>query len=131
MSVPDCAAPRFFRAFEVTRKTDLPFYAHSVDAHQSRMYGRTRWIMEPIPTPSEISALLELIRIFMRENYQALEPSKLKEEAEYLVNQLRKQAAGRVYEMMHLDGYYKERQALKPKIEDSFSACRPLKRLYI
>jgi len=85
--------------------------------------------MEPT---SEISTLLELIRIFMRGNYQTLEPSKLKEEAEYLVNQLRKQAAGRVYEMMHLDEYYYEdRQALKPRIEDSFSARRPLKRLYI
>jgi hypothetical protein len=86
--------------------------------------------MDPIPTPSE-STLLELIRIFVRENYQPLEPAELEKEAERLVDQLRKQAAGRAYEMMHLDEYYKERQALKPKIEDSFSARRPLKRLYI
>ena len=44
----------------------------------------------------------------------------LKEEAEYLANKLRKQAAGRTFEMMHLNVYYEEKQtepeALKPKI---------------
>jgi hypothetical protein len=52
--------------------------------------------------------------------YQPLEPSMLKEEAKYLADKLRKQAAGRPFEMMHLDVYYEEKQreleALKPKI---------------
>ena len=47
-------------------------------------------------TPSEISVLQELIGIYMRENYKALEPQQLKEEAERLQKHLNKNAAGRV-----------------------------------
>jgi hypothetical protein len=50
-------------------------------------------------TPSEMSVLLELIRIYMKEHYmpECLTPEQLKQEAERMKEQLSKQAAGRVF----------------------------------
>jgi hypothetical protein len=75
--------------------------------------------VKPIPAPSETSVLQELISIYFKENYRLLEPGQLKEEAERLLKQLNKQAAGRVcwhsgeeWEAAYkkIDAYYKEKR---------------------
>jgi hypothetical protein len=78
--------------------------------------------MEPIPTPSEMSVLLELIRIYMKEHYkhEPLTPEQLKQEAERMKEQLSKQAAGRVFNwesqeereaaLAKMEAYYKDKK---------------------
>jgi hypothetical protein len=70
-------------------------------------------------TPSEMSVLLELIRIYMKEHNNPLEREQLKEEAQRLANQLEKQSAGRVFEQSpeereesfkKIDAYYKDKR---------------------
>jgi hypothetical protein len=70
-------------------------------------------------TPSELSVLIELIRIYMREHYTHLEPEQLKQEAERMKEQLSKQAAGRVFNwesredreaaFAKMEAYYKDK----------------------
>jgi hypothetical protein len=77
--------------------------------------------MEPIPKPSEMSVLRDLINIYMKENANSLElePEELKAEAERLQKLLSKQAAGRVCDQTHeereaafarIAAYYKEKK---------------------
>jgi len=66
------------------------------------------------------------------DNYEALEPSELKKEAERLANQHRKQAAGRVYmfpeecevAVKRIEKYYEDKKAF----EDLINAPRPVLR---
>jgi hypothetical protein len=85
-------------------------------------------------TPSEISALRDLIDIYMKENFNSpeLDPEQLKEEAERLQKHLSKQAAGRVCERSReeweaayarIDAYYKDKKEwnklFRPRVRKS------------
>lgn len=70
-------------------------------------------------TPSEMSVLIEFIRIYMKDHYVCLEPEQVKEEAERLQKHLNQEAAGRVCEWSreewearyaHVDAYYKDKK---------------------
>jgi hypothetical protein len=87
---------------------------------------------DQMETPSEMSVLVELIRIYMRENGETLEPEQLKAEAERLQKQLSKKAAGRVcdrsreeYDALYasIDALYKEKKEwdklFQPRIRKS------------
>jgi hypothetical protein len=92
------------------------------------------------PTPSEMSVLVELIRIYMKENceYEPLTPEQLKQEAERMKEQLTKQAAGRVFNwespeereaaFAKMDAYFKEKKEWNKLFQprDRKSAPKPL-----
>jgi hypothetical protein len=120
-----------FRVFESHGKLNLLFMHVPLTRTNPGCTFEPGGFMDPISAPADMPTLLELIRTFMRENYQTLEPAELQKEAERLVDQLRKEAAGRVcwqwdewkaaYE--HIGAYIE-----KQEFEVVFSAPRPILR---